>query len=654
MNKILKFISLLSLTFGLFFNHASKPNVSHEGFALENRAFVESTYQGDYYDGIDPSSPSFVSDLRTLVLKNRCKTAYSAIWDYISYSDAAYPDSKTDFSVTAYYKGTPVSESSMNKEHVWPKSHGGNLFEGDPHMVRPTLNSDNNDRGNSFYVEGKNSKTSGWDPANYGVEQYRGDAARIIFYCALINQNVQLVDLDEHTTSNNNRDNMMGKLSDLLKWNEKYPVSETEKLRNDVLNGVRKSHDKTFNFNRNPFIDHPEWVEYIWGDGKPSVESNFNLQLYSTDGVDNTLISDSSLNLKIGDSVNLLAYANNEVSSDASWTITGDAVIHNWYGTNGKTITAVNEGTANVTIKQNYIDGGTTKVVSTSLDINVSNGSSSGGGTTATGDNLTAVNNNNDLVNDNVVVLKVDEDKGITGSNEKSDNALTSTTMSDWAIYKITDKDSSGFKLQNIKTNRYLLATSKKFQEDATGSKFDIYNGGLKSGSLFLYVNGSYIRFYASNSFPLVKVYKVENKTTETKTLTDLTYIGNCKTNYEKNEEFDPSGLTITATFTDGSTQDVTDSVVWVGDTSVSGQRTIVGKYTFGEVTKTIQIQITVAGAGPVNPIIDEEEEELDPVENPTTDLQGCSGSLIGTSNIILILLILPICLFLIKKKEIL
>ena len=43
----------------------------------------------------------------------------------------------------------------------------------------------------------------------------------------------------------------------LLKWHKMDPVSQHEIQRNNV--------GQKFQGNRNPFIDHPEWVEAIWG-----------------------------------------------------------------------------------------------------------------------------------------------------------------------------------------------------------------------------------------------------------------------------------------------------------------------------------------------------------------------------------------------------
>ena len=142
----------------------------------------------------------------------------------------------------------------MNREHVWPKSHGGNLVEDDIHMIRPTITAENGSRGNSFYVEGMKTEHEGWDPAmeSFGDETYRGDSARIIFYCAIASTQLTIIDSATSTGSN-----QMGKLSDLLKWNLKYPVLNREQIRNAGAESLQG--------NRNPFIDHPEYACRIWG-----------------------------------------------------------------------------------------------------------------------------------------------------------------------------------------------------------------------------------------------------------------------------------------------------------------------------------------------------------------------------------------------------
>ncbi len=219
-----------------------------------------------YYASIDTTKigTQLLSSLQALNKQKRTYTpGYGGLWNYYNKTDY---DPNNPSQYIAFYRGTSASKGSMNKEHVWPKSHGGNLVEGDIHMTRPTLSSDNSSRGNSFYVEGKNHSEQGWDPYADGMtEYYRGISARIIFYCVVAAPQLQLVDLDYHKSSNSNRDNMMGKLSDLLKWNLKYDIDDTELRRNDGAQDVQG--------NRNPFIDDRTLACKIWGDTNSTTRS---------------------------------------------------------------------------------------------------------------------------------------------------------------------------------------------------------------------------------------------------------------------------------------------------------------------------------------------------------------------------------------------
>jgi hypothetical protein len=59
-------------------------------------------------------------------------------------------------------------------------------------------------------------------------------------------------------TTPNNTDPILGKLSSLLQWHIDDPVDDFEINRNDII--------YSFQENRNPFIDHPNLVNFIWGD----------------------------------------------------------------------------------------------------------------------------------------------------------------------------------------------------------------------------------------------------------------------------------------------------------------------------------------------------------------------------------------------------
>ena len=55
----------------------------------------------------------------------------------------------------------------------------------------------------------------------------------------------------------------------LLQWHILDPVSSKEIERNNYVYSLQH--------NRNPFIDNPDWVFYIWG---PTADLNENLQQY--------------------------------------------------------------------------------------------------------------------------------------------------------------------------------------------------------------------------------------------------------------------------------------------------------------------------------------------------------------------------------------
>jgi endonuclease I len=61
---------------------------------------------------------------------------------------------------------------------------------------------------------------------------------------------------DDATTTSSNK--TMGLLSVLLEWNEFDPVDDFERHRNEVL--------YSYQGNRNPFIDYPEFANLIWGE----------------------------------------------------------------------------------------------------------------------------------------------------------------------------------------------------------------------------------------------------------------------------------------------------------------------------------------------------------------------------------------------------
>lgn len=164
---------------------------------------------------------------------------------------------------------------NWNREHVWSKSHGDfgtNPPAGtDLHHIRPadaSVNSAKNNRdfnwGITQYIDGSGptncyEDTDVWEPR----DEVKGDVARMIFYMATRyegdNGEVDLEIIDSVNTSPN-KEPLYGKLSTLLAWNNNDPVNFWEQRRNDSIYYL-------YQHNRNPFIDHPEYIDSIWGTG---------------------------------------------------------------------------------------------------------------------------------------------------------------------------------------------------------------------------------------------------------------------------------------------------------------------------------------------------------------------------------------------------
>ena len=226
--------------------------------------------EGGYYDGIDVSMTGdyLLNALRDLnKTKKKKEVGYSSMgttpggqYKYTDYDPATvqYDQNGQPYGtkLVSFYSGNSAT-SGMNREHVWPNTHGGDSVEDDIHMPRPTIIAENGSRGHSFYIEGKKHSQDGWDPAmeSFGKEDYRGDCARIIFYCMVATKNLLLVDDASRSYMTNN--NEMGIISDMLSWNLRYPVQDREQRRNSGAEYLQG--------NRNPFIDHPEFACKIWG-----------------------------------------------------------------------------------------------------------------------------------------------------------------------------------------------------------------------------------------------------------------------------------------------------------------------------------------------------------------------------------------------------
>ena len=334
-------LSLLSIGLAVFGVHFSNRSITS----------VKAYTNGDaatYYNDIDQyaTGNTLLSALQSLnSSKRRSQVGYNSMMNKFKQTD---PGTTSGY-VTSFYSGKSVSVSQCNREHVWPNSHGGDMVEDDIHMVRPTLKSENEGRGNSFYVEGMNHEYDGWDPANCGVETYRGDSARIVFYCVVAYDGFELLDVNKHHTTSENNDYKMGKLSHLLKWNLEYPVLQREKTRNEAAESLQG--------NRNPFIDHPEYACRIWG--SYNAETQRICSAYGASGelkINNNNISISEYNLEVGDSASFTASISGYNSDSYIWMLSnvyGSQVLSDVVSlsANGNNVTITGQQVGSVYLK---------------------------------------------------------------------------------------------------------------------------------------------------------------------------------------------------------------------------------------------------------------------------------------------------------------
>lgn len=149
----------------------------------------------------------------------------------------------SDYSV----RGRWDSATTWNREHVWPQSKGWFSTSGagaDLHHLRPEDPKVNSRRGNKPYSE------DGRGGSFVPPVRVRGDLARIIFYL-----------LTRYSESDSYKITNVAQSYDmLLRWNRMDPVDDFERQRNDRSYEIQG--------NRNPYIDHPEAVDMIWGNNR--------------------------------------------------------------------------------------------------------------------------------------------------------------------------------------------------------------------------------------------------------------------------------------------------------------------------------------------------------------------------------------------------
>ena len=182
--------------------------------------------------------------------------------------------------VRYYPKDRGESGCSLNIEHCLPKSWWGtgvktdtiyrDLYNLNPSDAQANSNKSNYAPGHvtrgdkfdngSFRMDSKNKSQYNyicWEPA----AEYRGDFARTYFYMVTAYEQQTWSSTYSDYVNNDSYLRFTPTIVQvLLDWHRADPVSNKEICRADQISTIQG--------NRNPFIDYPELVEYIWGNKK--------------------------------------------------------------------------------------------------------------------------------------------------------------------------------------------------------------------------------------------------------------------------------------------------------------------------------------------------------------------------------------------------
>ncbi len=262
-----------------------------------------------YYASVDARTPLALRQTVHSVIDDHTRYPYTSsstdTWDIL---DLAQQDPNNGANILDVYKNASYAKagggnSFYNREHAWPKSYGfpldisTNYPYTDCHHLMLGDSNYNSARGNKPYRycnSGCTEKTtlvndgqgggsgsypgnSNWTSGSGATGTWetwigrQGDVARALLYMdvryeggthgitgapepdLILTNNQSLIVSD---TTQNKSVAYMGMLTDILAWHKKDKVDAFEQVRHEVVFG--------FQGNRNPFIDHPEWVDCIF------------------------------------------------------------------------------------------------------------------------------------------------------------------------------------------------------------------------------------------------------------------------------------------------------------------------------------------------------------------------------------------------------
>jgi len=353
-----------------------------------------------YYDGtVGLTGAALKTKLWEIIKNGHQDKGYDGLWTayYTTDRDKYY---ENDNSLLDMYSEKPTSTDSYNftlgsnqcgvggnynsegdcynREHTIPQSsfNDGYPMRSDVHHVLPTDGYVNNRRGTYPYGVVASSSWTSTNGSKLGssavngysgtvfepIDEFKGDFARIIFYFATRYENI-ISTVSFPMFGNSAYPGISSwSLPMLLQWHTNDPVSEKEINRNNAA--------YSFQGNRNPFIDHPEYVNSIWGTTTPDTEA-------PTTPTNLTVTGSTS------SSISLSWTASTDNIIVAAYDIYVDGTLKTSSASNSTTVTGLNPSTTyTFFIKAKDATGNTSNQSNTATGTTTEN--TGGGGSTGT------------------------------------------------------------------------------------------------------------------------------------------------------------------------------------------------------------------------------------------------------------------------------
>jgi len=252
--------------------------------------YIYAQIPSGFYNTVNGKKGRELQTALNQIIKNHRSVTYDEVWFYYQYTDVK-PSGKIWDIYSDNPHGTPAYEydyrtsqcvsigseegKCYTREHSFCQSWFGgstyNIPRTDIFHLYPTDGWINTKRNNNAYGVVTSPTHTTTNGSKFGnntyptapnktcfepVDDFKGDIARSFFYMAT-RYMYEDENFDTESPMTYKSQLQPWALKMLLEWHHLDPVSQKEKDRNNAIYAVQR--------NRNPFIDHPEWVAKIWG-----------------------------------------------------------------------------------------------------------------------------------------------------------------------------------------------------------------------------------------------------------------------------------------------------------------------------------------------------------------------------------------------------